>query len=110
MNETFSQTLLNARQTTGLSQVRAARIAGVPRATWQSWEAGHRTPPEYVQAMILRVCEKQADACKTTQSRERVTGEWWFSSEDDKKWIFNGKKWVLKEQGVTPETPTPNNT
>lgn len=59
MNNTeFSSTLLALRQKTGLSQVRAARLAGVPRSTWQSWEAGVRTPPSYVQALIVRVCEK----------------------------------------------------
>ena len=35
-----------------LSQAKAAALYGVPKRTWEDWERGIRTPPEYVVRLI----------------------------------------------------------
>ena len=39
----------------GLSQEQAAKLAGVPRATWRNWEHSRRTPTASSLALIERV-------------------------------------------------------
>lgn len=41
----------------GLSAADVTRIIGVPRRTLQDWEAGKRTPPEYVERLIIEKLE-----------------------------------------------------
>ncbi len=38
-----------------LSQAKAAEQLGIPLRTWEDWERGVRTPPEYVVAMIEKL-------------------------------------------------------
>ena len=42
------------RQLTGLSQVKFAERYGIPRRTIEGWEAGERTPPDYVVKLLER--------------------------------------------------------
>ena len=41
------------RKKVGLSQVEAEKYIGVPHRTWQDWELGKRTPPDYVERLII---------------------------------------------------------
>lgn len=51
---TFAECLIAMRATKGLSQVQASERCGVPRPTWNAWEAGRRVPAVYVQESILK--------------------------------------------------------
>lgn len=42
-----------ARKKTTLSMKEAAEMIGVPLRTWENWELGYRTPPEYVEKLIV---------------------------------------------------------
>lgn len=57
-NMTFSEKLKSARAETGLSQVKASAALGVPRRTYENWEAGSRVPAEYVQESVLKKLEE----------------------------------------------------
>ena len=41
------------RKKVGLSQVEAEKYIGVPHRTWQDWKLGKRTPPDYVERLII---------------------------------------------------------
>ena len=41
------------RKKVGLSQVEAEKYIGVPHRTWQDLELGKRTPPDYVERLII---------------------------------------------------------
>lgn len=51
----FSEKLRAARKETGLSQTSAGELFNppIPYRTWQDWEAGRRTPPEWSWELIL---------------------------------------------------------
>lgn len=53
----FGQRLRAARRTKGLTQQGMADLLVVPVRAIHSWETGERTPPEYVQRLILRALE-----------------------------------------------------
>lgn len=36
-----------------LSQAKAAELIGVPKRTWEDWEAERRHPPKYVEKLIV---------------------------------------------------------
>lgn len=42
-----------ARKQAGLTQAKMNQFMKVPLRTIQSWEAGDREPPEYVQILVL---------------------------------------------------------
>lgn len=42
-----------ARKQAGLTQAKMNQLMKVPLRTIQSWEAGDREPPEYVQMLVL---------------------------------------------------------
>lgn len=42
-----------ARKAAGLTQAKMNQLMKVPMRTIQSWEAGDRIPPEYVQILVL---------------------------------------------------------
>ena len=46
-------TIKEARMAAQLSQAKAAELIGVPKRTWEDWEAGRRTPPDYVERLIV---------------------------------------------------------
>jgi len=50
---TFSEEIKKAREASGLSQQALAKVLDVPSRTYESWEMGERTPPKYVQALLL---------------------------------------------------------
>lgn len=51
--ENFPKELKAARAAAGLSQAKLAAVTTIPLRTLQDWEAGVRTPPPYVQHMVL---------------------------------------------------------
>ena len=51
---TFAEDLRAIRERAGLTQLDAASVLDVPKITYQSWERGIRTPPDYFQRLILR--------------------------------------------------------
>ena len=42
-----------AREAARLSQVAAAELIGVPKRTWEDWEAEKHKPPKYVENLII---------------------------------------------------------
>lgn len=47
-------TIKEARQAAGLTQAAAAKLCyNVPLRTWEQWEIGRRTPPPYVEQLII---------------------------------------------------------
>lgn len=42
-----------ARKAAGLTQSAAAELIGVPKRTWEDWEAERRHPPLYVEKLII---------------------------------------------------------
>lgn len=45
--------LKEARQAAGLSQAKMASLFEIPKRTIESWEAGERKPPVYVEKLII---------------------------------------------------------
>lgn len=54
------KTIREARKATGLSQAAAAKALGIPFRTWQNWELGQRTPPDYVARLIIKELEQMS--------------------------------------------------
>lgn len=52
-NETFANQLRTMRTRAGWSRAKMHDQMGVPQRTIEDWEAGKRTPPEYVQRLVL---------------------------------------------------------
>ena len=50
---TFSEQLKELRRELRITQAQAERILQVPHRTYQDWERGIATPPEYVQRLII---------------------------------------------------------
>ena len=42
-----------AREAARLSQAAAAELIGVPKRTWEDWEAEKHKPPKYVENLII---------------------------------------------------------
>ncbi|MDD7347289.1 MAG: helix-turn-helix transcriptional regulator [Clostridiales bacterium] len=57
------KTVKEARLEAGLTQAKMAEIMGIPKRTIEAWEAGDRTPPEYVERLVIaelkRIGEKE---------------------------------------------------
>ena len=49
----FATEYRNARKGAGLTQGAVQQLIKIPTRTQQQWEAGDRTPPEYVQILVL---------------------------------------------------------
>ena len=64
-DDSESKSIRQARHETGLSQEKISEITGIPRRTLQDWEAGKRTPPPYVERLVVaeleRIAKKNAD-------------------------------------------------
>lgn len=54
MRDCFSVQITEAISASGLTQKAFARLLGVPLRTLESWKAGVRTPPVYVQKAVLK--------------------------------------------------------
>lgn len=54
---TFAEKLKTARAKTGMSQQKISDKMLIPKRTIESWEAGKRTPPEYLQRFVLNELE-----------------------------------------------------
>lgn len=67
MSKPFALLISAHRKRLGLTQPAAAALFhGLSLRTWQDWEYGERTPPEWSQRLILERLEKQ----KTTNGPE----------------------------------------
>lgn len=51
--QTYAQRIKAARKAAGLTQATLADRARIPRRTIEDWETGRRTPPDYVQHLVL---------------------------------------------------------
>lgn len=67
MNTTdeFKDTFREARLAAGLTQQAMADLFEMPKRTIENWEAGKRTPPPYVQRLVLaelkRIAKEKQD-------------------------------------------------
>lgn len=59
--DAFSERLKQARKSAELSQQGMAGRMLIPKRTIEDWEAGRRTPPEYVQRFVLNELEQIKD-------------------------------------------------
>lgn len=53
-------TIKEARLSAGLTQQRMSEILEIPKRTIGDWETGTRTPPTYVEKLIIRELERIA--------------------------------------------------
>lgn len=60
---TFSENLKDARKAAGFTQQTLSLAFGIPKRTIEQWETGDRTPPAYVQRLII-------DALRTDETGE----------------------------------------
>lgn len=58
MDNIFSDQLKIARKAAGLTQKKMAELMLIPFRTIQSWEAGERKAPPYVQRFVLNELEE----------------------------------------------------
>ena len=53
MNQSFAEKLHNIRTMAGWSRPKMVERVGVPLRTIEEWEGARRTPPEYVQKLVI---------------------------------------------------------
>ena len=53
-------TIKEARLKAGLTQARMSELLEIPKRTIGDWETGQRTPPIYVEKLIVRELERIA--------------------------------------------------
>ena len=58
ITKTFSERFKEARKETGLSVPKLAERMLIPKRTLESWEAGVRVPPIYLQRFVLNELEE----------------------------------------------------
>lgn len=58
ITKTFSERFKEARAETGLSGAKLAERMLIPIRTLENWESGVRTPPVYVQRLVLNELEE----------------------------------------------------
>lgn len=56
-NKAFAEEFKKIRASMDMSQNEISTHLGVPKRTWQDWEHGQRTPPQYVLEWIKRILE-----------------------------------------------------
>lgn len=55
---TFSEQLHAIRAERGITQKQAYTELEIPRRTYEDWESGKRTPPAYLQKIVLKQLKK----------------------------------------------------
>ncbi|MDY5306037.1 helix-turn-helix domain-containing protein, partial [Fusobacterium gastrosuis] len=58
------KTVKEARLEAGLTQAKMAEIMGIPKRTIEAWEAGDRTPPAYVERLVIAELERIGEKMK----------------------------------------------
>ena len=53
MSQTFAEDLRAIRTEAGWSRPKMVERVGVPLRTIEDWESGKRTPPDYVQKLVI---------------------------------------------------------
>lgn len=46
-------TIKEARKAAGLTQADVCKLIGIPKRTIEAWETGDRTPPPYVERLVI---------------------------------------------------------
>jgi putative transcriptional regulator len=64
MNAEVIQRIKACREKTGLSQARFAARYAIPRRTFENWESGQNTPPEYVVRFLERLVAEDTASCR----------------------------------------------
>ena len=54
-------TIKEARLNAGLTQARMSELLEIPKRTIGDWETGTRTPPVYVEKLVIRELERIAE-------------------------------------------------
>ena len=54
-------TIKEAREQAGLSRAAMSRIFEIPVRTLEEWDAGRRTPPPYVEKLIIEKLQRIAN-------------------------------------------------
>jgi DNA-binding transcriptional regulator YiaG len=53
-------TIREARLNAGLTQAKMSEVFEIPKRTIENWETGKRTPPTYVEKLVIRELERIA--------------------------------------------------
>lgn len=53
-------TIKDARLNAGLTQAKMSEVFEIPKRTIENWETGKRTPPTYVEKLVIRELERIA--------------------------------------------------
>ena len=56
-------TIKDARIKNGMTIKKVSDITGIPYRTLQNWEAGIRTPPDYVSNMVIATINRKPVVC-----------------------------------------------
>ena len=64
-----NQLIIEIRKETGLSRKDFSEHLGIPLRTIEDWEAGRRTPPEYIPRLIKYQIEYEKIVNKKTESK-----------------------------------------
>lgn len=54
-------TIKEARLNAGLTQAQMSKLLEIPKRTIGDWETGQRTPPIYVEKLVIRELERIAE-------------------------------------------------
>lgn len=54
-------TIKDARLNAGLTQAKMSEVFEIPKRTIENWETGKRTPPTYVEKLVIRELERIAE-------------------------------------------------
>lgn len=54
-------TIREARLNAGLTQAKMSEVFEIPKRTIENWETGKRTPPTYVEKLVIRELERIAE-------------------------------------------------
>ena len=66
----FSSALKDARTNAGFTQQTLAAAMEIPMRSIENWEAGVRTPPVYVQRLILNELQRIIDSKSSKEQAE----------------------------------------
>lgn len=53
-------TIKDARLNAGLTQAKMSEVFEIPKRTIENWETGKRTPPAYVEKLVIRELKRIA--------------------------------------------------
>jgi len=91
-------TIKEARKQAKLTQTQLAERYGIPVRTLQDWEAGRRTPPEYVVTLLLRCIEVDFGINLKATADDRPVQKYTLTYADDRPLTLADEMFVNVEK------------